>query len=56
MIDIGELTTLMMIIVLCLFSLKVGYDLGKERITNSYIKELKQWIEQLKEARKQNND
>lgn len=48
MIDVGELTTLMMIIVLCLFSFKSGYELGKDRIAESYIKELKQWVEQLK--------
>lgn len=53
MIDVGELSVVMMIIVLCLFMFKSGYDLGKERITNSYVKELKQWIEQLKKEREE---
>ena len=53
MIDIGELTTLMMIIVLCLFCFKSGYEIGKERIANSYVKELKQWIENLNKLREE---
>lgn len=53
MIDIEELTTIMVMIIMCLYSFKVGYEFGKERITNSYVKELKQWVEQLKEAREQ---
>lgn len=54
MVDVDELTLLLMIVVVCLFSFKSGYELGKERITNSYVKELKQWIEQLKKAGESN--
>lgn len=50
MIDVGQLTSILMIIVVCLFSFKSGYDIGKERMTNSYTKELKRWVEQLKEV------
>lgn len=48
MISINELSLYLTIIVVCLFSFKSGYELGKERINNFYVKELKQWIEQLK--------